>query len=921
MSADEQNVSAKMSGKIDFTPTSVQKMIGGENEELEDGYKLKEEETYSKEITSLRKTHSDADHLFNKRDEAIEKYEEALNKKESKEHIRIANLRLKTLNYYIKRLIIDFIVKTEEEKTKIDDHYQSWADNSSIKVDKTILKQYAESPFNDMACAFASMGIIFASDMVSKTFCVPRGPPTGCKLPEFADYQSDCYNQYTGLDDKGEEPNDKTGGYPQHLAWGEKERSQAKCAAGLVGVGRHERGVCGLGYYMGQSPNPESNNSTGTFNYTRCHSVLDKAADWAEIGNLNNTCAVEAGGNIITGIDLTSNFYTTNGPPDLQFGASTIEKCGPLGQRAKCQLGYHYKNADEIYEIPEGVSHCTQPADVTSVNENADMVCRKQVGFEQKMPTGGPRVTPVPFPPYIIPLSLYSAPYGRQSGVSIDQPSQHTYGMKEMYDQGAMGCNNFKRRLKCEMGYSKGVKLDPWTTECVERLNNMGDVCKNTYGNGWFSWPQTQSSWNQGCAQPAFRTKATCRNDDMVPIGTEFTNMSHEVAGQQCTTPGLTSTDTACAHYYGPNYVMTGMTRDVYVKYGDVTTLQNKNGNNEAINSTSSLSGNQDSSLSGNQDSVDYTDFTVERDRCGPLFRRPICKKTKHLSEMKNSICLWTNRSCAGMTCQQRVNKLNENIGEENLNGGKWIAMNPDNKCGAMGGVNSNSCLVCTSGGLTDKYMSYESPYYAALLDTAGKVGGQPAGKNQYDPSAVKPVGTNDLFLCKHAAFGDNHYNERTCTSNLTDNIKDAYSDPGHKVYVPKGSDFNTMKSHLDKYAKIGAGFGPSQAWLPDSSNYTWSDHYGGKFCEQINKNLPEFMSCIGQEKHAPSNSKKVTGPTGLGKNYLYRTNNYNKNSPLESLASVATANAAAIGNNTVNTTGTNNLPNPFDVWLHAQKK
>ena len=31
------------------------------------------------------------------------------------------------------------------------------------------------------------------------------------------------------------------------------------------------------------------------------------------------------------------------------------------------------------------------------------------------------------------------------------------------------------------------------------------------------------------------------------------------------------------------------------------------------------------------------------------------------------------------MTCQQRVDKLNEKIGEKNLNG-KWIAMNPGNK-------------------------------------------------------------------------------------------------------------------------------------------------------------------------------------------------------------------------------------------------
>ena len=195
--------------------------------------------------------------------------------------------------------------------------------------------------------------------------------------------------------------------------------------------------------------------------------------------------------------------------------------------------------------------------------------------------------------------------------------------------------------------------------------------------------------------------------------------------------------------------------------------------------------------------------------------------------------------------------------------------------------------------------MAYDSPYYAALVDTAGKVGGQPAGNDQYDGYAVKKVGTNDLFLCQHAAFGDNHYNERECTSNLTDNIKTAYEN-GKYVYVPKGSDISTMRTHLNKYESIGDGFGPSQAWLPDSSNYTWSDHYGGKFCEQINKELPEYMSCIGARKNAPSNSYEAAGPTGIGRNYLYVTKNYNKESPLDSLAAIATANAnaAAMGNN-----------------------
>jgi hypothetical protein len=851
-----------------FTPQSVEDLLeytDSDNDTMagiDENYKLIDEDTYASDIADFRNTHSDADDLFNKRDAAIDKYKEALQQNESTEYKRLTKIRMLTLNYYINRLIITYFKKSEEAETTYDNYLQNWSDTSSIKVDIDTLKQYSESPFNDMACSFAAMGIIFASDMVSQNFCIPKGASTECDAADITDFQSNCYNEYTGLDDKGEEPSDTTGGYPQHLAWGEKEASPAKCASGLLGVGRQERGVCGLGYFMGQSPNPDSNNSTGTFNYTRCHAVTDQATGvggWADIGNLNNTCAVEAGGNLIQGIDSTANFYTTNGPPDLQFGASTIESCGTLGQRAKCQLGYYYKSSDEIYELPEGVSQCTQPIDLNNTNENGDMVCRKQVGFGQKEPTGPPRLIPTIVPPYVIPLANYSADFGQNSGVSIDQPSQHTYGRKSLYDEGAMGCNGLNRRLQCEMGYSGGVKLDPWSSECVFRTDNMGDVCKNTYDDDWFSWPQTQSSWTQGCTQPETRTKATCRTDDMVPVGTEFTNMSHEVAGQQCTTEDLTSTDTACAYYYGPNYAMTGRTSDVYVKYGDVTALQNNNGS---------------SSVSGTQDSTDYTDFTVEKDKC-PVsgFERPICKKAKNLSEMKNSICLWTNRSCQGQTCQQRVDTLNDNIGTDNLNGGEWIALNPNNTCGAAGGINSNSCLVCTSGGLTDKYMAEESPYYAALLDTAGKVGGQPASNNEYDGFAAKAVGSNDLFLCKYAAFWDDHYKERDCTSNLTTNIKTAYEDPGQYVYVPKGSDIDTMTNHLNTYANI-ASEGPSQAWLPDSSNYTWTDPYGGKFCEDINASASEFMSCIDVDGKQPSGwTKKTTGTwdfTKLDNTYLW---------------------------------------------------
>ena len=68
---------------------------------------------------------------------------------------------------------------------------------------------------------------------------------------------------------------------------GEKELSQAKCAAGLVYALDEKKSVCGLGYYIGESP-------SDTFNYTRCHlesDDTDGVSGQAEIGNMNDTCA------------------------------------------------------------------------------------------------------------------------------------------------------------------------------------------------------------------------------------------------------------------------------------------------------------------------------------------------------------------------------------------------------------------------------------------------------------------------------------------------------------------------------------------------------------------------------------------------------------------------------------------------------
>ena len=137
MSTNEQDISENISEPGSYAPISMgdffKKIEDEKYGELDDDYKLKDEATYSEQITNFRKIHSDADQLFNKRDEAIDKYKEALRRNESNEHIRITYSRLMILTYYIKRLIIDFFEKSNEEQTKIDDHYQSWANTSSIK--------------------------------------------------------------------------------------------------------------------------------------------------------------------------------------------------------------------------------------------------------------------------------------------------------------------------------------------------------------------------------------------------------------------------------------------------------------------------------------------------------------------------------------------------------------------------------------------------------------------------------------------------------------------------------------------------------------------------------------------------------------------------------------------------------------------
>ena len=125
--------------------------------------------------------------------------------------------------------------------------------------------------------------------------------------------------------------------------------------------------------------------------------------------------------------------------------------------------------------------------------------------------------------------------------------------------------------------------------------------------------------------------------------------------------------------------------------------------------------------------------------------------------------------------------------------------------------------------------------------------------------SFTSTVASKDLFLCKHAAHTDNHYNEREC-KNLTTNLSNALPDWGARnVYTPYNSDVSLMKGHLNTYQNMADGKGPNQAWYPNSSNYTWIDHYGGKWCTDFSTSIPEFRSCIDTNGNKPSGWKKVS--------------------------------------------------------------
>lgn len=731
--------------------------------------KQKKEELERK-IQEFRNANPDAEELYLKRDAFQIEYDKLLEEQPNDtELLRLSKAKLDLLNYYIQRLILDYFKGLDRETEVINAYFKEEAKKRTQKEsDATWLKSYSYSPLNDLICAFVSMGIPIAGD-IANNFCVPPGPSSDCNAADISQYQGTCFNKYTDFNNytpehKGKK--DNVGGKAQHLVWGEKQLHQGGCAPGLFGIGRQERGVCGLGYYMGDE---------NTFNKTRCHLMSDDADDvggWAQIGNLNHICAFEVGGNQIRGVDETFNYHTGYGPPELQYGASQTEQCvansdlreAPTGHRAQCKLGYY-----DNHKIPENSTQCLQPIDYDwNLNENTNDACKKHVGFGQ-------------------------------GDFNVNQPSQHTYGASQMLGKGNEGCWGEYQRAKCELGYSNGVKLEPWSTECVDRTDNMGQTCKNTYGYEWLPVPSKNSSWEQGCTNPAIRTRAVCKKDSDFSIGSETTNMAAEFLGQQCTDPNAVNKDTACPYYYGPNWIYSGNTQNTEIK-------NNTKGENYTGNS---------------------------KDDCTGLFYRTKCKKVRELDDMKNAVCLWTNRSCDGKTCEERCSAIGPN----------WYALNPQKKCGYSGVLGtsnlingeSKSCICCNH---TD-YQDEENPYYKAILDTQGKVAGQKP--YDWDWANATRVASKDLFLCKHSAFHDNHKLDGECEESVTTNLKDAHLDPGKKVYVPSGSDTELINQRLKVYKDMG----PDQALFSDTTKWTWEDKFKKNRCNDYEQD-GKLRSCIG---------------------------------------------------------------------------
>ena len=115
ISSVENTVSSVLGGSLQNN-SSVSNGSDGSIGLTPDQFKLPEEEEYSDEIAEFCIKHTDAQDIFTKRDEEIDKYISVLNEDESYDNVktekaRIAKARVDVLNGYISRLIIGYFKK------------------------------------------------------------------------------------------------------------------------------------------------------------------------------------------------------------------------------------------------------------------------------------------------------------------------------------------------------------------------------------------------------------------------------------------------------------------------------------------------------------------------------------------------------------------------------------------------------------------------------------------------------------------------------------------------------------------------------------------------------------------------------------------------------------------------------------------
>jgi len=171
-----------------------------------------------------------------------------------------------------------------------------------------------------------------------------------------------------------------------------------------------------------------SGNAKLPVNSTQCYLLT---------ANLDNTCMQQPGAN---------KDYTKGITSDYVFGVKQFLGNGKAGcdggqQRAECGLNYAGGKA-----LKPNSTKCHLWTDDFNGH------CRYYAGNGQ---------TPIP---------------------SASVPSQDIWGQQNKYGG---GCITGQGRAQCAKGYSGGVKLKPFSTQCYLWTDNFGGRCTQNYGAGW----------------------------------------------------------------------------------------------------------------------------------------------------------------------------------------------------------------------------------------------------------------------------------------------------------------------------------------------------------------------------------------------------------------------------------------------------